>query len=171
VVVHVAPTGDDTGDDSRANPVASLSGVCDANESDSAFDRVKKDFPSLRIPVIDGELKLVYEPDPQNRNKWMVNDHCLIQPDSYGVCCAYDEFIKQDGYKHVIVWRYEGGGTEQVEMRLGVAGAARRSCRIVEIAPAAPVNKIRVVHFGRSDDLGGVPLKLGAWDARWVEIE
>jgi hypothetical protein len=47
----------------------------------------------------------------------------------------------------------------------------RRRSRIVELAPAAPVNNIRVVHFGRSDDLGGVPLKMGAWDVRWVEIE
>jgi len=38
-------------------------------QTESAVDRVKKDFPRLRIPVIDGELKLVYEPDPQNKNK------------------------------------------------------------------------------------------------------
>jgi hypothetical protein len=78
---------------------------------------------------------------------------------------------ERDGYKHVIIWRYEGGGPEQVEVRLDVAGAAGRSSRIVELAPSSPVNNIRVVHFGRSDDLGGVPLKLGPWDARWVEIE
>jgi hypothetical protein len=28
-----------------------------------------------------------------------------------------------------------------------------------------------VIHFGRSNDLGEVPLKLKPWDVRWVEIE
>jgi hypothetical protein len=56
---------------------------------------------------------------------------------------------ERDGYKHVIVWRYEGGGPEQIEARLDVAGAAGRRCRIVELAPAAPVNNIRVVHLKR----------------------
>ncbi|MFC1452703.1 hypothetical protein ACFLSJ_05080 [Verrucomicrobiota bacterium] len=36
-------------------------------------------FPNLRIPVVDGGFELVYEPDPEHPNTWMVNDHCLIQ--------------------------------------------------------------------------------------------
>ncbi|MBI3909370.1 MAG: hypothetical protein HY320_00365 [Armatimonadetes bacterium] len=43
------------------------------------IDAVKKEFPDLRIPVVDGGLQLVYEPDPNRPNAWMVNDHCLIQ--------------------------------------------------------------------------------------------
>jgi hypothetical protein len=30
---------------------------------------------------------------------------------------------------------------------------------------------IKVIHFGRSNDLGNAPLKLKPWDVRWIEIE
>ena len=43
------------------------------------IDDVRREFPGVRIPVIDGGLKLVYEPDPDRPNSWMVNDHCLIR--------------------------------------------------------------------------------------------
>jgi hypothetical protein len=76
-----------------------------------------------------------------------------------------------DGYKHVIVWRYEDGGPEEIEVRLAVAGVNGRNTRVVQLDAAAPVNNIKVIHFGRSDDLGNVPLKLKPWDVRWVEIE
>jgi len=76
-----------------------------------------------------------------------------------------------DGYKHLIVWRYEGDGPEEIEVRLEIAGASGRSSRVVQFDPDAPVNNIRVIHFGRSDDLGNVPLRLKPWDVRWVEIE
>jgi hypothetical protein len=46
-----------------------------------------------------------------------------------------------------------------------------RNSRVVQLDSAAPVNNIRVVHFGRSEDLGNVPLKLKPWDIRWIEIE
>lgn len=36
-------------------------------------------FPGLRIPVVDGDFTLVYEPYPESPNTWMVNDHCLIR--------------------------------------------------------------------------------------------
>jgi hypothetical protein len=42
---------------------------------------------------------------------------------------------------------------------------------VVQLDPGAPVNNIRVIHFGRSDDLGNVTLRLKPWDVRWVEIE
>ena len=43
------------------------------------IDDVRSEFPEVRIPVIDGGLKLVYEPDPDHPNSWMVNDHCLVR--------------------------------------------------------------------------------------------
>lgn len=76
-----------------------------------------------------------------------------------------------DGYKHILIWRYEGGGPDEVEVRVEVAGVSGRSSRIVHLDAAAPVNNIKVVHFGRADGLGAVPLKLGPWDVRWVEVE
>ena len=76
-----------------------------------------------------------------------------------------------DGYKHLIVWRYEGGGVDEVEVRPDVAGANGRNSRVVKLDPDAPVNNIKVIHFGRSDDLREVPLKLKPWDVRWIEIE
>jgi len=60
---------------------------------------------------------------------------------------------------------------EELEVRLEVAGAKGRGTRVVQLDAAAPVNNIRVLHFGRSDDLASVPLKLKPWDIRWVEIE
>jgi hypothetical protein len=76
-----------------------------------------------------------------------------------------------DGYKHVIVWRYEQGGPDEVEVRLEIAGVSRRSARIVQLDAGAPVNNIRVTHFGRSDDLGQTPLRLEPWGVRWIEVE
>ena len=76
-----------------------------------------------------------------------------------------------DGYKHLIVWRYEEGGPDEVEVRLDLVGVSGRSSRVVRLDSGAPVNNIKVIHFGRSDDLGNVPLKLNPWDVRWIEIE
>ena len=56
-------------------------------------------------------------------------------------------------------------------MRLDLAGVSGRSSRVVRLDSGAPVNNIKVIHFGRSDDLGNVPLKLNPWDVRWIEIE
>jgi hypothetical protein len=76
-----------------------------------------------------------------------------------------------DGYKHVLIWRYEGGGPEEIEACLEVTGVKGRSTRVVQLDAGAPVNNIRVIHFGRSDELGAVPLKLKPWDVRWIEVE
>ena len=73
-------------------------------------------------------------------------------------------------YRHLIVWRY-GGGEEQLEVRLDVRGVTGRNSRIVQLDPVAQVNNIQVIHFGRSEELRDVPLKLKAWDIRWIEIE
>lgn len=76
-----------------------------------------------------------------------------------------------DGYKHVILWRYEGTGPDEVEVRLEVKGVQARTTRVVKLDSAAAVNNIQVIHFGRSDQLQDVPLKLKPWDVRWIEIE
>src|SRR4030095_3344541 len=62
-----------------------------------------------------------------------------------------------DDHKHLIVWRYEGGGPDEVDVRLDVPGAPGRSFRVVKLEAAAPVNNIKVIHFGRSDELANLP--------------
>jgi hypothetical protein len=64
-----------------------------------------------------------------------------------------------------------GDGPEEIEARLDVAGVNGRACRVVQFESAAPVNNIRVTHFGRADDLDNVPLRLKPWDVRWIEVE
>jgi xylan 1,4-beta-xylosidase len=76
-----------------------------------------------------------------------------------------------DGYKHLLVWRYQDDGPDEVELQLNVSGAGDRTCRLVQLDPAAPVNTIQVLQFGRANDLAHWPLKLRPWDIRWVEIE
>lgn len=78
---------------------------------------------------------------------------------------------EHEGYKHVIIWRYEEGGPGEVEVRLQVSGVGGRNSRVVELDASAPVNNIKVIHFGRADELGKIGLKLKPWDVRWVEIE
>jgi len=43
------------------------------------IERALREFPGLKIPVIDGGCQLVYEPVPEKPNTWFVNDHCLFQ--------------------------------------------------------------------------------------------
>jgi hypothetical protein len=43
------------------------------------IDDARRCFPEMRVPVVDGDFKLVYEPEPARPNSWMVNDHCLIR--------------------------------------------------------------------------------------------
>jgi len=38
-----------------------------------------KAFAGVKVPVIDDEYKLVYEPYPESPNTWFVNDHTLIR--------------------------------------------------------------------------------------------
>lgn len=76
-----------------------------------------------------------------------------------------------DGYKHLLVWRYDGGEPAEVEVRVELSGVENRNSRVVELDHAAPVNNIKVVRFGRLDDLGKVLLKLGPWAIRWIEVE
>jgi hypothetical protein len=76
-----------------------------------------------------------------------------------------------DGYKHILLWRYEGDGPDEIELRLEVEGVRGRNSRIVALDPNAAMNNIRVLQFGRSDQLGNVSIKLKPWDIRWIEIE
>lgn len=76
-----------------------------------------------------------------------------------------------DGYKHVIVWRFEGTGPDALDVRLELAGVAGRNARIVRLDPAAAVNNLKVVHFGRADDFDKVPIRLQPWDIFWIEVE
>jgi len=76
-----------------------------------------------------------------------------------------------DGRKHLIIWRYEDGGPAEVEVSLSLAGVPNRSGRIVALASGAPVNNLRVLHFGRTDALVKQTLLLEPWGIRWIEIE
>lgn len=45
------------------------------------IEKVASRYLGLKIPVIDGEFKLVYSPDPMNPKGWFINDHCLFLDD------------------------------------------------------------------------------------------
>ncbi|MHC4843555.1 MAG: glycoside hydrolase family protein [Planctomycetota bacterium] len=45
--------------------------------SSGQIERIAYQYPGLKIPVIDGQFKLVYSPDPENPKGWFINDHCL----------------------------------------------------------------------------------------------
>lgn len=66
---------------------------------------------------------------------------------------------------------YEGGSPDEVEVRPEVTGANRRNSRVVQLDATAAVNNLKVLHFGRSDHLTNVTLRLRPWDIRWVQIE
>lgn len=59
----------------------------------------------------------------------------------------------------------------ELDVRLEPVGVAGRNARIVRLDPAAAVNNLKVVHFGRAEDLDKVPLRLQPWDILWVEVE
>ena len=64
-----------------------------------------------------------------------------------------------------------GQRADELEVQLDLAGVSGRNSRVVKLDAAAPTNNIQVLHFGRADGLGDVPLKLKPWDVRWVEVE
>lgn len=76
-----------------------------------------------------------------------------------------------DGYKHLLLWRYEGGDAAEIELRVELVGVENRNSRVVELDSSAPVNNIKVVHFGRAGELDKVLLKLEPWAIRWIEVE
>jgi hypothetical protein len=81
----------------------------------------------------------------------------------YGLCRAHGTVVNLTGIR-LFIFEWNMG-----LMRPNLA--TRFQPCIVQLDPAAPVNNIKVIHFGRSDDLGNVPLKLKSWDVRWIEIE
>lgn len=76
-----------------------------------------------------------------------------------------------DGYKHVLLWRYEDGGPEERQIQLELSGVRGRNYRVVQLDSSAPVNNIKVIQFGRAEELSTVSLALKPWDIRWVEVE
>jgi xylan 1,4-beta-xylosidase len=76
-----------------------------------------------------------------------------------------------DGYRHIVIWRYEQSGPAEIEVRIDVSGARGRATRVVALDHTAHVNNIKVIHFGRSEDLGSFAMRLKPWDVRWIEIE
>lgn len=78
---------------------------------------------------------------------------------------------ERDGYRHLLVWRYEPGGPAELEVQVDLAGVKNRPYRVVQLDAAAPVNNLKVLHFGRTEDLSRLVLKLEPWGIRWIEIE
>lgn len=76
-----------------------------------------------------------------------------------------------DGFKHLVIWRYEDGGPATREVRLDIAGAHGRSSRVVALDAHASVNNLKVLHHGPAAGLGGLSLELKPWDVRWIEID
>jgi xylan 1,4-beta-xylosidase len=78
-----------------------------------------------------------------------------------------------DGRKHVIVWRYESGGSPEVEVTVSFQNAPKSPFRVAAIEADAPVNNLRVLRFSHVNDLAKEPIKLSLrpWDIRWIEIE
>jgi len=62
-------------------------GGCSGNKCETStkhsgqIERVASRYSGLKIPVIDGQFKLVYLPDPNNPKGWFINDHCLYLDD------------------------------------------------------------------------------------------
>jgi hypothetical protein len=76
-----------------------------------------------------------------------------------------------NGYKHLIVWRNGGRPDHPLPVRLDLRGLPGRNARVVVLDAAAPVNNIKVVHFGRTEDLANLALELEPWAVRWIEVE
>ncbi|MBA2297823.1 MAG: hypothetical protein H0W14_07275 [Actinobacteria bacterium] len=79
-----------------------------------------------------------------------------------------------DGRKHFLVWRYEEG--EPIEVRVQLAGAKGRTCRVVALDADAAVNNLKVLRLfsvGSAEEQAAKPLvlTLGPWEIRWIEIE
>jgi len=76
-----------------------------------------------------------------------------------------------DGYKHLLIWRFEKRGPDEIPVQVTLEGVKDRNCRIVRLDPDAPVNNIKVDFFGKATALSSTPIPLRAWDVRWVEVE
>jgi hypothetical protein len=61
----------------------------------------------------------------------------------------------------------------ELEAKVSLGGPSGGSYRLVALEADAPVDNLRVLHFGRVAELGKNPLvlKLKPWDIRWIEVE
>ena len=50
-----------------------------ADKPRPSIREIEQRLPGLAIPVIDGEFKLVYTPNPERPQTWGINDHCLFR--------------------------------------------------------------------------------------------
>lgn len=91
-----------------------------------------------------------------------------VEGEHHGIRAIASE---KNGYRHIILWRYQDEDPKEIAVTVKTSGADGRNCRIVRLDPSAQVNNIQVIHFGRSENLGDVPLQLRNWDIRWIEIE
>lgn len=76
-----------------------------------------------------------------------------------------------NGYKNVLLWRFEGSGPDTVEVHVKLNGLGGRFTRIVKLDPGAPVNNIKVVKTSPADELADFPIELEPWGVRWIEAE
>ena len=70
--------------------------------------------------------------------------------------------------RHVLVWRYEGGGPAEREVRLALGGLTGGVVRVVALDAAAAVNTLKVLRFQTVPDMAHQPivLKLRPWEIR-----
>jgi hypothetical protein len=76
-----------------------------------------------------------------------------------------------DGYKNLLIWRYEDGGDEEVEVRAKLSGVGSRYTRLVKLDAESPLNNIKVVRTMRADKTAEVSIRLKPWDIYWIEVE
>ncbi len=62
--------------------------------------------------------------------------------------------------RHVLVWRYEGGGPPELEVRLALGGLTGGVVRVVALDAAAAVNNLKVMRFQGVPDLAQRPIVL-----------
>lgn len=75
--------------------------------------------------------------------------------------------------KHILIWRFEGGGLPEIEVKVRLSGQHGGNFRVVSLEASAPVNTLQVLRFGGIVGLEKNPLttQLKPWDVRWIEIE
>ncbi|NOX52955.1 MAG: hypothetical protein GXP27_00655 [Planctomycetes bacterium] len=62
-----------------SGPLLAIASLSAADNSLPSICEIKGRLPTLEIPVIDGEFRLVYQVDTEFPQKWGINDHCLFR--------------------------------------------------------------------------------------------
>jgi hypothetical protein len=78
---------------------------------------------------------------------------------------------EHDGYKNLLIWRYEDGGDAEVEVQASLMGLGNRFTRVVQLDAAASINNIKVVRSTQADKTAEVPIRMKPWDVYWIEVE